>query len=280
MQTRQFGRQGPAVGIIGQGTWQLERNPRQAGKALRYGVELGLTHVDTAEIYGGGAVERLVGEALCDVRDRLFLVSKIDPAKATRREAERACMQSLTRLHTDHLDVYLLHWLPPHPLQEAVEAMENLVARGLIRQWGVSNFDEIKLQEAVKLAGDGRVACNQVLYHPGERSVEHAVLPCCRRHGVALVGYSPFAAGALPRPGTTGGRALTEVALRHGATPRQVALAFLTRLPGTFTIPKASTIAHVEDNAAAARLELTEQDVARIEQAFPLGEFRGGVPMW
>src|SRR5690606_37757517 len=151
MRKRRFGSDGPSVDVIGQGTWQLERDRRRAVDALRRGVELGLRHVDTAEIYGSGAVERLVGEALRGLRDRVFLVSKIHPARATRKDAERACAASLERLETDHLDAYLLHWLPPHSLEEAVEAMESLVARGRIRRWGVSNFDEVRLEQTLAL---------------------------------------------------------------------------------------------------------------------------------
>lgn len=280
MHTRTFGPDGPAVAAIGQGTWQMDANPRNAAAALRHGVTLGLNHVDTAEIYGNGAVETLIGEALTGLRDEVFLVSKIDPARATSTEAERACRESLGRLRTDHLDAYLLHWLPQHSLEEAVESMERLVERGLIRRWGVSNFDEVKLEEAIRLAGPHRIACNQVLYHPGERAVEQAVVPCCQYHGIAMVGYSPFAVGAFPEPASAGAEALEEVAARHGATPRQVTLAFLTRLPGTFTIPKASSTRHVEDNAAAADIRLHPEDISRLEGAFPLGRPRPGVPMW
>lgn len=280
MRERRFGSGGPALGVIGQGTWQLERDRRRAIAALRRGIELGLRHVDTAEIYGGGEVERLVGEALHGVRDRIFLVSKIDPVRATRTQAARACEESLARLKTDHLDAYLLHWLPPHPLGTAIEAMESLVSSGRIRRWGVSNFDEARLEEAVALAGPGRIACNQVLYHLEERAVEHAVIPCCQRHGIAIVGYSPFAVGGFPAPDSPGGRTLQAIAAARGATPRQVALAFLTRLPGTFTIPKAANPAHVEDNAASGDLRLDDAEIARIEAAFPLESHRGGVPMW
>lgn len=280
MQTRAFGDPGPDVAVIGQGTWQMDHDRRAAGRALRHGVSLGLTHVDTAEIYGGGAVESLVGEALDGLRDRVFLVSKIDPSRATRREAEHACAGSLTRLRTDCLDAYLLHWLPPHPLEEAIEAMERLVDKGMIRRWGVSNFDEVKLEEALAIAGPGRIACDQVLYHSGERTVEHGVIPCCQRHRIAAVGYSPFAVGRFPGTDSAGGRVLQEIADGRGATPRQVVLAFLTRLPGTFTIPKATAMDHVEENAAGAHLVLSGDEIAAIEQAFPLGERTWGVPTW
>ena len=280
MRERAFGLSGPSVGVIGQGTWKLESDRRQAIRALRHGVERGLHHVDTAEIYGGGRVESLVGEALVGLRDQVFLVSKIDPARATRRDAPRACEESLTRLRTTCLDVYLLHWLPPHSLAEAVEALEALVQSGRIRRWGVSNFDETRLEEVVAIAGADRIACNQILYHLGERSVEHAVIPCCQRHGIAAVGYSPFAVGRFPGAGSAGRETLEDIAANRNATPRQVALAFLTRLPGTFTIPKAATLTHVDENAAAGALELTEDEIERLHRAFPLGQRRAGVPTW
>jgi diketogulonate reductase-like aldo/keto reductase len=277
---RHFGHTGPPVGVVGQGTWQLERSRRTAVRALQRGIELGVRHVDTAEIYGGGEVESLVGEALAGRRDRVFLVSKIDPVRATRSEAARACEESLTRLRTDYLDAYLLHWLPPHALAEAIGALESLVDAGRIRRWGVSNFDEVKLEEAVAIAGPGRIACNQILYHLDERSVEHAVLPCCERHGIAAVGYSPFAVGAFPTPDSPGGEVLAQIGAAHGATARQVALAFLTRLPGTFTIPKAASLPHVEENAGAGALELGGAEITRIDREFPLKRKRFGVPTW
>ena len=280
MRERNFGHDGPCVGIIGQGTWQLERSRGEVARALHRGIERGLSHIDTAEIYGNGAVERLLGEALRGLRERVFLVSKIDPANATRRSAGRVCEASLTRLQTDCLDAYLLHWLPAHSLEEAVEAMESLVRAGKIRRWGVSNFDEHKLEEVIALAGPGRIACNQVLYHLEQRAVEHAVIPCCQRHGVAVVGYSPFAVGAFPSATSAGGRVLADIAERRGITPRQVALAFLTRLRGTFTIPKASSVTHVDQNAGAGDLELTEPEIARLDEAFPLEPPRAGVPTW
>jgi diketogulonate reductase-like aldo/keto reductase len=277
--TRPFGTDGPEVSILGQGTWQLEREPRAALRALRQGLDLGLGHIDTAAIYGDGAAERLVGRALRGRRDEAFLVSKVNPQQATRRGTIAACDESLRRLGTDYLDAYLLHWVGPHPLEDTIEAFEALVAAGKIRHWGVSNFDEAKLAEALAIAGAGRIACNQVLYHLQQRSIEHAVLPFCQRHGIALVAYSPFGAGAFVTAGTSAARVLGDVADAHGATPRQVALAFLSRQPGTFVIPKAVTAGHVEDNASAGRLTFSEDDLAALEAAFPLGERTWGVPM-
>ncbi|MDR7555113.1 MAG: aldo/keto reductase [Armatimonadota bacterium] len=264
MEHRLFGPTGVSVPVIGQGTWLLERDDRrEALAALRRGLDLGATHIDTAEAYGDGAVEELVGEAIAGRRAEVFLVSKVRPSNASRQGTVRACERSLRRLRTAYLDCYLLHWPGSHPLEDTIAAFEQLVAAGKIRSWGVSNFNEDELAEAVRLA-PGRVACNQVLYHLGERGIEHYVLPACARHGVALVGYSPFGQGAFRSHPT-----LEAVARRHGATPRQVALAFLVRQPGTFTIPKAGRVAHVEENARAGALRLADDDIRAIDAAFP-----------
>lgn len=276
---RSWGADAPRICAVGQGTWQLERNDRRAAvKALRLGLDLGMSHIDTAAFYGQGEAERLVGEALLDRRDRAFLVSKIVPDHARGGDAIRACEASLRRLKTDYLDGYLLHWLPPHPLPEAVEAMERLRVTGKIRAWGVSNFDEEKLEELVALAGPGRVCCNQVMYHLGERAIEHAVMPFCAAHGIAVVGYSPFGAGKLPL-GPQQWAALNQVAREQSATPHQVALAFLLRDPNVFVIPKAVTCKHVEDNRAAAALVLSDEQARRIDDVFPRGPRRPGIPL-
>lgn len=276
---RPFGPTGLTVPVIGQGTWNMERDTKSdAVAALRRGLDLGLTHLDTAEFYGNGVVERLVAEAIRGRRDEVFLASKVLPGNASRRGTLEACDASLARLGTDHLDLYLLHWPGEHPLEDTIAALEELVAAGKIRHWGVSNFDEHELDRAVAIAGRGRVACNQVLYHLGERSIEHAVLDACEGHGVALVGYSPFGSGDFPAPSSRGGKVLAEIARRHGRTARQVALAYLVRRAPLFTIPKASHVAHVEDNAAAATLELTTEQIATIDVAFPRGGRRRGVP--
>lgn len=270
---------GKAVPVIGQGTWNLEQDDRaEALAALRRGLDLGLTHVDTAELYGDGAVEELVGDAITGRRADVFLVSKVLPENASRRGTIEACERSLRRLRTDRLDLYLLHWEGEHPLEDTVAAFEELVAAGKIGAWGVSNFDEDWLARVLALA-PGRVACNQVLYHLGERAIEHAVLPACAAAGVAVVGYSPFGSGDFPSPRSRVGRALAAVAAAHGATPRQVALAWLVHRPGTFTIPKAARIAHVEDNARALDLRLSPADLAAIDAACPRGPRRPGVPV-
>jgi diketogulonate reductase-like aldo/keto reductase len=278
--THPFGPNGHGVPVLGQGTWNMERDdPAAAVDALRAGTDAGMTHIDTAEMYGGGRVEELVGEAIAGRRDELFLVSKVLPNNASFKGVLRACEASLRRLGTDRLDVYLVHWRSRHPLEGTIEAFEKLVNDGKIGAWGVSNFDVDDLEEALAIAGPGRIACNQVLYHLGERAIEHAVLPWCREHEVAVVAYSPFGSGHFPAPGTSGGRVLVEVAAAHGAAPHQVALRFLVREPGVFAIPKASRADHAVENAAAATLELTSAELERIGRAFPRGRLPRELPV-
>ena len=270
MQTRAFGGTAVRVPVIGQGTYRVEEgNRRETVRAIRAGLDAGATHVDTAEMYGDGTVEEILAEALAGRRDEVFLVSKVLPENASRRGTIEACEKSLARLHTDRLDGYLLHWAGPHPLIETFAAFEQLLATGKILSYGVSNFDEREMTKALRLVGGGRIACNQVLYHLQDRKIEHAVLPLCEKHGVAVVGYTPFG-DSFPGPATPGGRILAEIAANHGATPRQVTLAYLTRKPALFAIPKASKADHVRENAGAERLTLTSADIARIESAFPL----------
>jgi diketogulonate reductase-like aldo/keto reductase len=277
MQGRPFGPTGHSVPITGLGTWQMEEDDRAACvRALRAGLDAGATHLDTAELYGWGQVEELVGEVIEGRRDEVFLVSKVHPRNAARAKVLRACEQSLKRLRTDHLDVYLLHWREDHPLEDTLSALEELVRAGKTRAWGVSNFDVSDLEDALRIVGPGKIACNQVLYHLEERAIEHAVLPWCRQQGVALVGYSPFAVGRFLR--TRGKTVVEEIARARGVTPRQVALAFLAREAPLFTIPKTADEAHARDNAAAGDLQLTPEELARIDAAFPAGRPRG-LPM-
>lgn len=279
MQYRKCGRTGREVPVIGQGTWNLERADRRTAiEAIRSGVDLGATHIDTAEAYGNGRVEELLAEALDDRRDSIFLVSKVTPWNASRHGTIEACHRSLARLKTDRMDCYLLHWSGSYPLEETIEAFEQLESDGKILAWGLSNFDEQQLSRAVRLAGPDRIACNQVLYHLEERAIEHAVVPFCEEHGIAVVGYSPFGSGRFPSPASTGGRVLSEIAEAHEWTARQVALSFLTRRPALFTIPKASEASHVEENAAAAEHRLSEDEIGRIDRAFPRGRKRKGIP--
>ncbi len=278
MRTRPFGASGVSLPVLGQGTWRMEEDePRQALAALRRGLDLGMTHVDTAELYGGGKVEEMLAPLVALRRDEIFLASKVLPENASRRGTVVACERSLQRLGTDHLDLYLLHWPSRHPLEDTLAAFEELVERGLVRAWGVSNFDEELLARALRIAGPGRIACNQVLYHLEERTIEHAVLPYCEERGIAVVAYSPLGGGSFPKAGSRGGKVLAEIAAAHGATPRQVALAFLVRRPPLFAIPKASRPEHAEENAAAGDLVLSDDEIARIEEAIPRGPRRRGV---
>ncbi|HVE82465.1 MAG TPA: aldo/keto reductase [Myxococcales bacterium] len=275
MEPRALGAGGPLVPVIGQGTWKMERDdPQAAVEALRRGFELGLTHVDTAEMYGMGHVEEVLARALEGWRDKIFLVSKVLPQNASFAGTVKSCESSLRRLETDRLDCYLLHWHGPHPFGETLRAFEQLQQEGKIRSYGVSNFDVEDLEEAVALAGPGKIACNQVLYHLKERAIEHALLPRCQALGVAVVGYSPFGAGEFPAAGSAGGKVLREIARERGVSPYAVALRFLVREPLTFTIPKAASVSHVEENAAAGALELTGEEVASIDAAFPRGAER------
>ena len=282
--SRPFGRPGVAVPIIGQGTWKMGEPSTRATEiaALREGVEAGLVHIDTAEMYGNGASEEIISEAIAGLpRAELFIVSKVLPQNATYQGTIAACEASLRRLKTDYLDCYLLHWRGRHPLAETLRAFEDLVDAGKIRSLGVSNFDVEDLDEARGLLQRHPLACNQVLYHLRERYLERALLPYCLRHEIALVGYSPFGPEGFPGPASSQGQVLATVAARHGAraTPRQVALAFLARQPPLFTIPKGGRPEHARENAEALQLRLTPQDIEEIDQAFPVATANGDLPM-
>ncbi len=278
MQTRVFGSTGREVPVVGLGTWHLDDSePSAAESALHAGLERGMLHIDTAEYYGA-AVERIVGRVVAARRKEIFLVSKIMPHDATRRGTVTTCEKDLKRIGTDYLDCYLIHWPGSHPLEDSIEGLEELREAGKIRAWGVSNFDEQLLAQVQEIAGPGRLACNQVLYHLRERNIEHQVIPWCEQHGVAVVGYTPFGEGKFP-PADEGGRVLAEIAQKHGKTPRQITLAFLTRRPSLFAIPKSSNAEHVRENAGASDVELDASEVAAIERAFPLGPRRRGVAM-
>jgi diketogulonate reductase-like aldo/keto reductase len=278
MERRPFGAAGRRVSVVGQGTWYIDSGDRNSAIAtLRHGLDLGMEHIDTAEMYGDA--ERIIGEAIEGRRNEVFLVSKVLPTNASRRTTVAACERSLDRLRTDYLDCYLLHWRGEYPLEETFEAFEQLRADGKILAWGVSNFDVPDLDDALAVAGEGRIACNQVLYHLLERAIEWAVLPWCDGHGVAVVAYSPFGHGRFPSANRLGGRVLREIAAAHGVTPRQVALRFLVRRPPLFAIPKASTPAHAGENARAGSLHLTPDEIARIDAAFPRGPRPRELPM-
>jgi diketogulonate reductase-like aldo/keto reductase len=272
METKPFGWTGVPVPIIGQGTWNMGEASRERGReaaALRLGLDLGLTHIDTAEGYGrGGAEEVIAGVIRERRRTDLFLVSKVMPGNATREGTIRAAEQSLRRLGTDYLDLYLLHWPARHPIGETMAGMEDLVTAGKIRYCGVSNFDVGEMRAAMAALTGHRLACNQVLYNLATRDIEGDLIPFCARHGIAVVGYTPF--GSFPKTGSAGLKLLATIGAGYGKTPRQVALRFLSRQPNLFAIPKASDPAHVRDNAGAGDFTLSDADVAAIDRAFRL----------
>jgi diketogulonate reductase-like aldo/keto reductase len=280
MKQRPFGPTDVEVPIVGQGTWNMEHDDRRSAiRALQRGMDAGMTHIDTAEMYGHGSVEEeIVAPAIQGRRQEVFLVSKVLPSHANREGTVQACEQTLKRLGTDYLDCYLLHWPGDYPLADTVAGFDELQRAGKIRHWGVSNFDELQIGELVHLAGAERIACNQVLYHLHERRIEHAVVPVCEKNGIAVVGYSPLGSGHFPSVGSPEGKVLAEIARAHGVTSHQVALAFLTRRRSMFTIPKASQADHASANAQAGDLELSEDELRRIDQAFPPGEPQPGVP--
>jgi diketogulonate reductase-like aldo/keto reductase len=278
MELRPFGRLQHPVPVVGQGTWYIDNADRaDAIATLRQGMDFGMTHIDTAEMYG--EAELVVGAALEGRREEAFLVDKVLPQHASHDGTIRACARSLKRLGTVRLDCYLLHWRGSHPLEETFSAFEQLRKTGAIRSWGVSNFDEDDLEEAWLNGGRGRLACNQVLYHLKERAIEHAVIPWCLQHDVAVVAYAPYGHGDFPAPDSAGGRLLQEIADAHGATPRQVALRFLLRWPNLFAIPKASSPRHAAENAGAGKLRLTPAELERIDRAFPRGPKPRTLPM-
>jgi len=258
---------GEAVPVLGQGTWHMAEDPKSRTReiaALRLGLELGLTLIDTAEMYADGATEELVGEAIHGRRDDVFLVSKVLPHHATRRGTIVACERSLRRLGTDRLDLYLLHWRGGIPLQETLDAFHVLKHTGLIRRWGVSNFDLASMQELVSLPGGVEVTTDQVLYNLARRGIEYDLLPWCRGRGLPIMAYSPIEQGRL-----SSHTILEAVAAGHAATPAQVALAWVLRQPGVIAIPKSSDPEHVIENRAALEVPLTNGDLAWLDLAFP-----------
>jgi diketogulonate reductase-like aldo/keto reductase len=297
MNKRKFGWTGVDVPIIGQGTWLIDssggggtsrRNYNSfAVKTLQLGLELGMTHIDTAEMYGNGRAEELVGEAISGRRDEVFLASKVLPSNASFERTIKSCKQSLKRLKTDYLDLYLLHWPSgSHAIGETMHAMEKLVSDGLVRYIGVSNFGMEELKEAEQALRNGRIACNQVLHHLGYRGIEKSILPYCTRQEIAVVGYSPFGHdGGMFSPSSQSNnnklRLLEDIASHHGKTPRQVALNFLTDVHPTniFTIPKASNPNHVRENSESVGWDLAEEEVASINEAFPVPDHDGPLEM-
>jgi diketogulonate reductase-like aldo/keto reductase len=275
MKCKAFGSTGIELAVIGQGTWNMPESGaglKAAQRAIRRGIEIGMVHIDTAEMYGSGRVEELLGQAIRGLsRERLFIATKVLPANASYAGTLAAADRSLRRLNCEYLDLYLLHWPGVNPLAETMRAFDDLVEGGKTRYVGVSNFEPAEMLEAASYLRSTRLACNQVLYHLGERGIEHDLIEVARHHDIAVVAYTPFGRGSYLRPGV--GRATLErVARKHGATVRQVALAFLTRDPHVFAIPKAARVEHVEENAGAGELVLDVQDVAAIDAAFPRGK--------
>lgn len=261
-----------ALPAIGQGTWYMGEDASQRQKeiaALRAGIDAGLTLIDTAEMYADGGAEEVVGEALQGRREKVFLVSKVYPWNAGGQKAIAACEASLRRLQTDYLDLYLLHWRGNYSLAETVEAMERLIREGKIRRWGVSNLDYDDMQELWSVAGGQACATNQVLYHLGSRGIEFDLLPWCRQQQMPVMAYCPLAQAGRLRDDLFNSRAVQEVAHAHQATSAQVLLAWAIREQGLMAIPKASSVDHVKENAAALALNLSAEAIALLEKAFP-----------
>lgn len=260
---------GTRVSALGQGTWQMgEKKSAHAEEvaALRLGIELGMTLIDTAEMYAEGGAEEVVADAIEGQRERVFVVSKAYPHHASRTELPKACERSLKRLRIDAIDLYLLHWESSDtPLAETVAAFERLCASGKARRWGVSNFDLAEMEKLVALPGGDRCGANQVLYHPGERGIEFDLMAWCQQHEIPVMAYSPIGQGR----GLLDHAALKKIAQRHDATPGQIALAWVLRQPGVIAIPKASHPTHVRENAASLELKLAEEDRAELDRAFP-----------
>ena len=260
-------RSGEQVPALGQGTWYMGEDRRRAAEeaaALRLGIDLGMTLIDTAEMYGSGGAEEVVARAAEGIRDQLFMVSKIYPHNASRAGVVAACERSLKRLATDRIDLYLLHWRGSIPLAETLEGFQRLERDGKIRHHGVSNFDRADMAEWVGLSGGETVAADQVLYNLSRRGPEWDLVPWCRERGIAIMAYTPLGQGSM-----LGNRTLAEIARRSGATPAQIALAWLLREEGTIVIPKASRPEHVRENRGALDIALTEEDLTALDRAFP-----------
>lgn len=258
---------GERVAALGQGTWHFAERPAHRAEeiaALRLGLDLGMTVVDTAEMYADGASEALVGEAIAGRRDEVFLVDKVLPGHATRAGTVRACEASLARLGTDRIDLYLLHWRGRVPFAETVAGFADLLGRGMIRYWGVSNLDADDMVELAGVPGGDQVQTDQILYNLARRGAEYDLLPWLSARGIPIMAYSPIEQGRL-----LGHPVLHQVAQRHGSTPAQIALAWVLRHDGVNAIPRASTRDHVRENAAALRIRLGDEDLRSLDRAFP-----------
>ncbi|MEE2902420.1 MAG: aldo/keto reductase [Myxococcota bacterium] len=270
MEKQIFGATDIEVARIGQGTWNLEKsNLKQVKEAVHHGIDLGMTHIDTAEMYGNGAVERVLGQVLRGIREKVFLVSKVLPKNATYEGTIQACESSLRRMGTDHLDCYLLHWHEEHPLEGTLQAFEKLLSDGKIKSFGVSNFSVAELQTAIDIVGPNKIACNQVEYFLQNREIEKDLIPFCQQNKIAVVAYSPFGDKRFPGPFSRGGRALKLLGQEQNVSSRCVALRFLMQKGGVFVIPKAAKRKHIEDNAKAGRFVLSANQMAEIEKLFP-----------
>jgi diketogulonate reductase-like aldo/keto reductase len=280
MINRKFGWTNVDVPIIGQGTWLIENgndNDSRAIKTLQIGLDFGMSHIDTAEMYGNGKAEELVGQAIAGTkREDIFLASKVLPSNASYEGTIKSCKNSLKRLRTEYLDLYLLHWPSyQYPIAETMKAMEKLVSDNLVKFIGVSNFNLKELQEAEQALQNERIACNQVLYNLGYRAIEKRILPYCTKQGIAVVGYSPFGHGNFYSPQSTKGKVIVEIANRHGRTPRQVTLNFLSSYSNIFTIPKTSQPERARENSQSVDdgdWKLTDKDIEEINRAFPVSD--------
>lgn len=262
------------VPVLGQGTWKMGLDPAirdQEVQALRTGIENGLYLIDTAEVYSEGESERIVGEVIQDCRDKVFLVTKVWPTNGTYDGVRRAAEGSLERLRTDRIDLYLLHWpSEDYPVAETMRGMRALVEQGLIRYVGVSNFSADLMREVIDALGDIPLVCNQVVYHLQNRVIEHSVKPFCDQNEVTVMAYSPFGAGSFPEPGSPGRQVLDEIGSKYGKTAYQVVLNWLVAQGNVIAIPKAANPKHAAENAKALDFQLTEDEIARIDQAFPI----------
>jgi diketogulonate reductase-like aldo/keto reductase len=279
MINRKFGWTNVDVPLIGQGTWLIDNDDddSRAIKTLQIGLDFGMTHIDTAEMYGNGKAEGLVGQAIAGTkRENIFLASKVLPSNASYEGTIKSCKNSLKRLRTEYLDLYLLHWPSyQYPIAETMKAMEKLVSDNLVKFIGVSNFNLKELQEAEQALQNERIACNQVLYNLGYRAIEKRILPYCTKQGIAVVGYSPFGHGNFYSPQSTKGKAIVEIANRHGRTPRQVTLNFLSLYSNIFTIPKTSQPERARENSQSVDdgdWKLTDKDIEEINRAFPVSD--------
>lgn len=263
---------GMRLPAIGQGTWYMGENAanrRQEVAALNAGIAQGLTLIDTAEMYAEGGAEEVVGEAIRGQRDEVFLVSKVYPWNAGGQKIVTACEASLRRLGTETIDLYLLHWRGGFELAETVEGMQALVAQGKIRHWGVSNLDLADMHELFQVDGSAACAANQVLYHLASRGIEYDLLPWCQSHAIPVMAYCPLAQAGRLRSGLLADSTVLDIASAHRATAAQILLAWVIHHQGVMAIPKAATVAHVEENAAALNIALTAEDLSRLDKAFP-----------